>query len=792
MRINQYIFTMCILFGFNFQIQAQTGVIKGRVTNQINDEPIPFINVVVEGTATFGSTNVDGYYQITNLNPGIYNIKTSCLGFKSLTNYEIQVNNVKATFSNFELEELANELKEITIKPNPFVKKEESPVSLKSIGVAEIKRNPGGNRDISKVIQSLPGVAITSSFRNDIIVRGGSPNENRFYLDGIEVPTINHFSTQGSSGGPVGLINVDFIQDLNFYSGAFPANRGDALSSVLDFKYKDARTDTAAYSATIGATDLALTVETPLSKKSTLIAGWRRSYLQLLAKALDFPFLPKYDDFQFKTEIKPNLKNIISIIGLGAIDNFTLNTKINKTEENKYDLATLPTSSQWNYTVGGNWKHFKENSYSTLVLSRNKLNNKALKYKDNDEFDPTKKLLDYVSTETENKFRLEKTIRNNGWKINYGVGAEYAKYTTTTFQRLANGIIYNYKSELSLFKYGLFGQVSKGIFENSMQVSFGLRMDGTDFNSEMANPLNQLSPRLSASYSLTEKIAINFNTGIYNQLPSYTILGFRNEAGDLLNKDVSYISTKHLVLGFEYTTSKNSIFTIEGFYKGYINYPFDLIDSISLANKGGDFGVVGNTAVKSNNDGRAYGFEVFVQQKLYNNFYGLISYTFVRSEFQDINGAYVPSTWDYRNMLSITGGKIFKKNWEVGMKFRYNSGSPFTPYDVLASSLKSNFDVINQGIGDNTRVNSERLDQFYQIDIRADKKYNFNKWTLDVYLDIQNITNNKTAQRPNFSIEKDTNGNGISDPVNSSYYIPKYLDNTSGTLLPSIGIVLQF
>ena len=662
---------------------------------------------------------MDGYYQITNLNPGIYNIKTSCLGFKSLTNYEIQVNNVKATFSNFELEELANELKEITIKPNPFVKKEESPVSLKSIGVAEIKRNPGGNRDISKVIQSLPGVAITSSFRNDIIVRGGSPNENRFYLDGIEVPTINHFSTQGSSGGPVGLINVDFIQNLNFYSGAFPANRGDALSSVLDFKYKDARTDTAAYSATIGATDLALTVETPLSKKSTLIAGWRRSYLQLLAKALDFSFLPKYDDFQFKTEIKPNLKNIISIIGLGAIDNFTLNTKINKTEENKYDLATLPTSSQWNYTVGGNWRHFKEHSYSTLVLSRNKLNNKALKYKDNDESDPIKKLLDYVSTETENKFRLEETIRNNGWKINYGVGAEYAKYTTTTFQRLANGITYNYKSELSLFKYGIFGQVSKGVFENSMQVSFGLRMDGTDFNSEMANPLNQLSPRLSASYSLTEKIAVNFNTGIYNQLPSYTILGFRNEAGDLLNKDVSFISTKHLVLGFEYTTSKNSIFTIEGFYKGYINYPFDLIDSISIANKGGDFGVVGNTAVKSNNDGRAYGFEVFLQQKLYNNFYGLISYTFVRSEFQDINGAYIASTWDYRNMLSITGGKIFKKNWEVGIKFRYNSGSPITPYDVLASSLKNNYDVINQGIGDNTRVNSERLDQFYQIDIRA-------------------------------------------------------------------------
>ena len=196
----------------------------------------------------------------------------------------------------------------------------------------KIKRNLA-ETSISKVIQSLPGVAVTSSFRNDIIVRGGSPNENRFYLDGIEVPTINHFSTQGASGGPVGLINVDFIQELDFYSGAFPANRGNALSSVLDFKFKEARTDKPAYSITLGSNDLAATIETPLTKNSTLIASWRRSYLQFLFQALDLPFLPKYDDFQFKTEFKPDQNNIITLLGLGAIDNVSLNTDASKTEE---------------------------------------------------------------------------------------------------------------------------------------------------------------------------------------------------------------------------------------------------------------------------------------------------------------------------------------------------------------------------------------------------------------------------------------------------------------------------
>ena len=210
---------------FSASLFAQSGIIKGKVTNSINKEPIAFVTIAVEGTTTGGTSDDNGDYTITGLNPGIYNLKVNFIGYKPLTIYEVQVRNANATFVNIEMEEISTEMQEAIVTAQPFVRKEESPLSLRSIGVAEIKRNPGGNRDISRVIQSLPGVAITSSFRNDIIVRGGSPNENRFYLDGIEVPTINHFSTQGASGGPVGLINVDFIQDLDFYSGAFPANR---------------------------------------------------------------------------------------------------------------------------------------------------------------------------------------------------------------------------------------------------------------------------------------------------------------------------------------------------------------------------------------------------------------------------------------------------------------------------------------------------------------------------------------------------------------------------------------
>lgn len=779
-------------FCFHAVLWGQTGTIRGTVTNAINKEPIAYTVIGIEGTTIGTSTDENGTYTLSGLQPGIYNIKANFIGYKPVTIYEIQVGNVNTTFVNIQMEEMSVEMQEAVVKAQPFARKEESPLSLRSIGVAEIKRNPGGNRDISRVIQSLPGVAITSSFRNDIIVRGGSPNENRFYLDGIEVPTINHFSTQGASGGPVGLINVDFIQDLDFYSGAFPANRGNALSSVLDFKFKDARTDHPAFSLTLGSNDLAATVETPLTPKSTLIASWRRSYLQFLFKALDLPFLPRYDDFQVKSEIKVDDNNIIDIIGLGAIDHVDLNFDVTPSEESDYILSQIPTNDQWNYTVGGSWRHFRDNAYTTFVVSRNALDNSAVKYLENDESDPSNKILDYNSTEVENKVRLEETLRQNDWKINYGTGIELARYTTSTFQKLANEVTLNYSSDINVFKYGVFGQVSKGLLRERLELSFGLLLDGNDFNDHMANPINQFSPRLSGSYAISNSLSFNFNTGIYYQMPAYTTLGYRDDMGQLVNTDVTYIRATHFVAGFEYRTSKNARFTIEGFYKIYDHYPMDLLDSISLANKGSDFGVIGNAPVTSTNQGRSYGFEFFFQQKLWNNFYGLLSYTFVRSEFQDIRNTYVPSSWDYRHMLSVTGGKIFKRGWEVGAKFRYNSGSPYTPYDVEASSLKSNYDVLQAGIPDETRLNTERIEPFYQLDMRVDKKYNFKNWTLDLYLDVQNITNNITNEQPYFSVERDANGLPIVNPDTPDYYIPRYIDNTAGTIIPGIGIVVEF
>lgn len=798
----------CLLSGivllFSSSLFSQTGTIKGRVFNEQNNEAIPFANIGIAGTSTSTLTDMDGNYQLINLSPGVYNVSVSCLGYKNKTIFEVQATSAKTTFIDIALESATAELEAVEVKASPFNKTEESPVSLRTIGVDEIQRNPGGNRDISKVIQSLPGVASTASFRNDIIIRGGAPNENRFYLDGIEVPNINHFATQGSSGGPVGMINVNFIREVDFYSGAFPSNRGNALSSVMEFKQKDGNSEKLAGTFTVGSSDYGLMLDGPLGKKSTYMLSIRKSYLQLLFKALKLPFLPVYNDMQFKQKIQLNNKNQITLIGLGAIDDFKLNTSVNDKvedqetiERNDYILGYLPVNTQWNYTIGANYRHFADKSYQTVVLSRNHLTNNAVKYFNNDNSSGDNLILDYTSQEIENKLRIETTWRDKGYKINAGLNAENVSYTNSTFNKrsLPTGVtIIDFESALNFNKYGFFIQASKNMLAERLTLSLGLRTDFSDYSNDMINPLDQLSPRFSVAYSITKKLSFNFNTGRYYQLPPYTVLGYRDSTDQLVNKanNVTYIKADHIVAGFAYELKSDARITLEGFYKMYNKYPLLLNDSISLANLGGDFGVIGNEPVSSASDGRSYGAELLIQQKLYKGFYGILAYTFVRSEFKDKTGTFKPSSWDNRHIISLTAGKKFKKNWEAGIKWRLLGGAPYTPYDIATSSLKTVWDVTSQAIPDYNRLNTLRLSPSHSLDIRIDKKYYFNKWALNAYIDIQNIYNYQTELQPYLNVKKDAQGVPLTDPNNPAAYQTYNIRNTSGTLLPSLGIMIEF
>ncbi len=789
-RIWITIFSLAILLTAGPWASAQ-GVIKGRLFNSLSNESLAFGTIRLQETNYGSFTDSSGNFEIRNIPPGLYNVEARYTGYEPEIIYEVQVTNSKPYVLEIALNEAANQTDSVNIVASPFKQVEEAPLSLRTIGTSEIKRNPGGNRDISRVIQSLPGVASTVSFRNDILIRGGAPNENRFYIDGIETPNINHFATQGASGGPVGLINVDFIGEVDFYSGAFPANRGNALSSVFEFTQRPARDDRLGFTATVGSSDLALTLEGPTGENSSFLFSVRRSYLQLLFQVLGLPFLPTYNDYQYKHKFRFGERHELNIVSLGAIDQFALNLEADSTDFQRYTLNNLPVQTQWNYTIGASYKYFADAGFLQVVASRNMINFNAFKYTDNDE-ENGDLLQDYTSRESENKLRVEYTGRQGTWKYNVGANYEYARFSVDSYLQLPF-FVQDFESQLNLSKYGAFGQLSKRFFDNRLILSAGVRVDGTDFSESTQNPLEQISPRFSASVGLTPQLTANLNTGIFYQLPSYTVLGYRDtDSRELVNTDITYIENRHVVGGFAYTTNQNSKISIEGYYKRYYNYPFLLRDSISLANLGGDFGAIGNEPAESTSEGRSYGLELLIQQRLFRGFYGIIAYTLGWSEFTNTDGEFVPSAWDQRHIISLTGGKKFGKDWEIGLKWRFTSGPPFTPSDTAFSRLIPVWDARGVAVPNYDLLNTQRIAPFHQLDMRIDKKWFFEAWSLNLFFDLQNVYALAIPGPPILDVVRDENEQPLVDPNDPSRYQVQFLENNIGLIQPTLGIVVTY
>lgn len=774
-------------------------IVRGRVYDQNSNEPLPFTNLVIYGTQIGATSDIDGNFEIKGVKPGFAKVSASSVGYKNFISEEIMVTNAKVVYLNIPMVRTNIELELIVVKASPFRKTEESPVSMRTLSIKQLERSPGGNRDVSKVIQALPGVASTVSFRNDVIVRGGGPGENKFYLDGMEIPNLNHFATQGASGGPIGMLNIDFIREIDFYSGAFPANRGNALSSVLDMKQVDGNPERLITKGSIGATDVSLALNGPLSDRTTFLFSARRSYLKFLFDVIGLPFLPVYNDFQFKVKTKFDQKNELTILGIGAIDEMKLNTGLEDPDESQqYILNYLPVQNQWNYALGAVYKHYRKNSFDTWVYSRNMLNNESYKHLNNIETNPLTQ--EYTSQEIANKLRYENSTRIGDFKVVSGAGLEYAKYNNSTFLKVVDPNetdtlrAIDFNSELDMFLWTAFSQVSKGFYSDRLILSLGVRMDGSNYSDEFHDVLKNWSPRFSLAYALTDRLFVNMNTGRYLQMPAYTTLGFRNNNGTLVNKynDLEFIKSDHLVLGFEYRRVENAKITLEGFYKNYSDYPVSVSDSISLANKGGDFGVYGNEEVTSTGKGRAYGAELYVRERIFDLFDIIGSYTYVRSEFKDFSGKYIPSSWDSRHLLNLTLSREFSKNWYVGLKWRLVGGSPYTPYDLDRSSLREAYLAEPRGYLNYNKYNTERLEPFHHLDVRVDKQFFFERLSLTLYMDIQNAYNYQSAEQPFLLAKTDQNGQMIPVPGDPSRIQLREISSKSGTVLPSIGIIVEF
>lgn len=787
-RISFFILLCCLCWNV-FAAEYQ---IKGVVIDKSTRQPLEFVNVLVVGLGIGASTDANGNFLITQVPPGIYRLQASFLGYKTELTPEYWVNHV-TPYVQIELEEENASLNEVVVTASPFQKVPESPVSLRVIGLQEIEKAPGANRDISKVVQNYPGVAFSPiGYRNDLIVRGGGPSENRFYLDGVEIPNINHFSTQGASGGPVGLIDADLIRSVKFYSGAFPADKGNALSSVLDFSLRDGDMERNSLKATLGASEVSLSSNGHIGNKTSYLVSVRQSYLQALFKILGLPFLPAYTDASFKIKTRFNSHNELSLLGLGGIDRMKLNLGI-EGEDAEYMLSYLPEINQETYTVGGVYRHYSQRHVQSIVLSQSYLNNRNVKYRDNDESSEENLTLRLGSIEQETKLRMENTSSWSVWKVKAGFDLNYSRYKSNEYRKVfANALReYDYHTDLSLWRWGMFASVDYAAPDKSFTASMGVRTDGNNYSDKMKELWRQLSPRLSVSYRLIEGLTLSGHVGLYYQLPSYTALGFKGEEGEYVNRHLDYISVSQESLGLSWTPNENMELSVEGFYKLYGHMPFSLSDQIPLSCKGNDYGTIGNEALSSEAKGRSYGVELMFKWLLTQKLNLSSSLTIFKSEFKDgEQGSYVPSAWDNRFILNMSGTYNFPKHWSLGAKVSCIGGSPYTPYDVEKSSLVEAWNVQGRAYYDYSRYNQERLPVFGQLDVRVDKTFYLKKCMLGFYLDIQNITASKLRQ-PDALMSTGQIENP-SAPLSEQRYVMKSIRQESGTLLPTLGITFEY
>lgn len=294
---------------------------------------------------------------------------------------------------------------------------------------------------------------------------------------------------------------------------------------------------------------------------------------------------------------------------------------------------------------------------------------------------------------------------------------------------------------LIFFKWSLFGQISKNFFWERLAVSIGARNDGNSYASGMNNPFKQVSPRLSLSYPLTPEWFINVDAERYYQPPSYTTMGYADTQGELVNKqnELKHIGTNHYVMGLEYHPSSRTKITLEGFYKTYDHYPISLLDSIVLTNKGTDYVAIGDKPVKSLGEGHAYRGELMVRTQ---EFFGIVA--------------------------------------------------SFTPYDPETNSLIAARSTKRQPYLDYSRFNSERAFLFHQQDIQVDRSFFIKKWSLILYADIQNIYNHKTKSPDLLVLQENSDGSYKIDPDHPDRYLMRHIKNDTGTLLPSMGIIIDF
>jgi outer membrane receptor for ferrienterochelin and colicin len=704
-----------------------TGIIKGQVTDSETKAALPGVTVFVADTQTGSNSDTDGNFTIKNLPVGNYTLKFNCMGYHNLSKTDIIVKPKRIVFVQAELEANPLQMNDVLVSNGYFPHSDDNPTSSINFSAEEIRRSPGTAGDVSRILMTLPSVAKVNDMFNSLIVRGGSPNENGFFVDNIEIPNINHYPTQGSSGGPIGLINVDFIEDADFSSGGFSSAYGDRLSSVMNLSFREGNRDEFDGQLDMAFAGLGFTGEGPIaSGKGSWLFSARKSYLDLLVDAIGTGVAPKYSDYQGKLVFDPNPNNKITLLGVLGVDYI----KFEKTDSEDQGNSAYGTTRAKEGAAGINWRYlWSEKGYSNTAVSY---------FGTWGQSEYIETVSDALLSDNEN---LEQTFQirnvsffrfNPSFETEFGidakiVGVDYDNYLGPYTDPFGNPIpAYLVKDEFWSQKGGAFVNFSWKPVKR-LTLSPGMRYDYFAYNEN-----GSISPRFSFSFEIDDKTSLNGATGLYYQNLPLVLLTQQPE-----NKDLRDPMAVHYILGINRLLTENTRLTLEVYNKEYRNFPIDpstpslfLIDEIA-------YRYFYFTHEPLTDVGKAYarGVELTVQKKLAEDIYGLVSGSYSRSRYKGGDGVWRDRVFDSQYSFSAEGGYKPNNKWEFSLRWIYAGGAPYTPFDLAAS------EAINRTVVDETRVNESRYPAYHSLNVRCDRRFHFKGSSIILYASVWNAYN---------------------------------------------------
>lgn len=757
----------------------EKGSITGVVIDAQTKEPLAGVNVVLIGTERGGSTNDEGKFRIEGLAGGAYQAEFSYLGYLSEIKTDIIVTNNRPAYLSVQLKPRPVQGEAVLVTAGYFVEEKETRPGVIGFSREEIRRFPGGFEDVVRTVSTLPGVAInTSGGRNDLLVRGGGPSENLYVVNNIEVPNINHFSTQGSSSGSLSFVNLDFVENVAFSSGGFGARYGDKMSSVLSLDLSRGRDDRPGGKFLISATQFGANLEGPVGERGNYILSARKSYLDLIFKAAGLPFVPVYTDFNLLANYDFSPRDQLFLLGLLALDRVE---RDQSTEENRVTNAGIMDNTQDIWIGGINYRRLFKHGYLDATLS---LNFYQYRFSQVDEFE--NEYFNSRANERETGLKLQhyrSVFPTLGFLGGVSVKTLLNKNTTVFADTIydsngrrtpasALGLENSYVAEARAQKYAAFAELEWNL-HRKWEFSAGLRADYFSFINQAA----YVAPRLASKFKLTEAHSVKASGGIYYQSPSYVW------TVNPLNRELKALRNDMLILAWDYLARNDVRLSLEGYYKRYRDLPTGAIvgvnDYIVMSNTGGgyggrneDFQSFGYFPLTSRAKGEAYGMELLLQKKFSEiPCYGQLSLSYGKSALTAGNGKTYPNQFDQRFILNLSGGYKFNRRWEISGKFRYFTGIPYTPVYRPSENPRNPGRIQNLP----EEYLTARLDSGHHLDLRVDRYFYFRSLTMTLYLDIQNVYNYKVPLRPGYDFWKD-----------------EVIASNSIGILPSIGFSLAF